>query len=303
MAKNGELTPTQRRLLDSAYEIERQDPASILYAHTVLAQTSLPYRDPGDDVRVWDRKQGRVSLRIRAGDVYGEDDTFRPVGLPWGTKPRLILAHLNAEALRTGSPVIEVEDSLCAFVERLGFSREGRTIRTVKDQLTRLAAAEIRLGVTLPEGRRQVQGHIVSGFELWQPKDARQRVLWPSTVCLSHEYFASLAKHAVPLDERALVALSQNAMALDIYAWLAQRLHRIEPTEPARLPWPVLQQQFGQSYGRLTNFRRVFRSTLAMVLSQYRGARVEVGNGWITLRHSPPPVKGRIGIVRRPALG
>ena len=41
------------------------------------------------------------------------------IGLPFGPKPRLILAYLNAEALRTGSPEIEVEASLTAFVQRL----------------------------------------------------------------------------------------------------------------------------------------------------------------------------------------
>jgi hypothetical protein len=60
------------------------------------------------------------------------------VGLPWGTKPRLILAHLNAEALRQGSPEIEVEGSLTAFVKRIRGFQQGREIRAFKDQLSRL---------------------------------------------------------------------------------------------------------------------------------------------------------------------
>jgi hypothetical protein len=38
--------------------------------------------------------------------------------MPHGPKPRLVLYHLNAEALRTQSPAIELEDSLTAFVKR-----------------------------------------------------------------------------------------------------------------------------------------------------------------------------------------
>jgi hypothetical protein len=58
------------------------------------------------------------------------------VGLPFGPKPRLVLFHLNAEALRTQSPLIELEDSLTAFVKRtLGLDPKGRNIRIVKDQL------------------------------------------------------------------------------------------------------------------------------------------------------------------------
>jgi hypothetical protein len=53
-------------------------------------------------------------------------------------------------------------------------------------------------------------------------------VLWPSTIQFSTRYFESLMKHAVPLNETAIARLSHNAMALDVYTWLAQRLHRVD---------------------------------------------------------------------------
>jgi Plasmid encoded RepA protein len=121
-------------------------------------------------------------------------------------------------------------------------------------------------------------------------------VLWPSTVQLSPEYFDSLLKHAVPLDERALAALSHSAMALDIYAWLAQRLVRIPPGQQVFVPWTALQGQFGWQYERLRDFRRVFREALSQVFSQYRGARMGVGERGLTLWASPPPVKGRTAV-------
>jgi len=37
------------------------------------------------------------------------------LGLPFGSKPRLILAHLNAEALKIGMPKANVGDSLTAL--------------------------------------------------------------------------------------------------------------------------------------------------------------------------------------------
>jgi len=43
-------------------------------------------------------------------------------------------------------------------------------------------------------------------FDLWFPKNEQQRVLWPSTIRLSQEYFTSPQNHAVPLDELALGA-------------------------------------------------------------------------------------------------
>ena len=296
------LTPpsrVQQRLIRSAVEIEADDPDAILFQHTVFCQTGLPYRNPGDVVRIWMRKQGTARLEVEAGRAFSPGaDEFVDVGLPFGPKPRLILVYLNAEALRTGSPEIEVEDSLTAFVKRLGFVSKGRNMLIIKDQLARLSAAEIRLAVAYGTAQaRQVQAHIVSGFDLWFPKDERQRVLWPSTVRLSLDYFESLQRHAVPLDERAVAALSHSAMALDIYAWLAQRLHRVRPGKPTFIPWTALKEQFGWHYGRMDNFKRVFRQTLDTVLSQYHGARLELDDRGMALRNSPPPVKGRMALI------
>jgi hypothetical protein len=297
----GALSPVKRRLLQSALAIEAaQDPASILFQHTCLCQTGLPYRDPGPGVTVWDRQQGAISLRIRAGEVQDENaGGWRSVGLPFGPKPRVILSYLNATAIRTGSPEIEVEDSLTAFVKRIGLASKGKNMLAVKDQLARLSTAEVRMSLRYEENRqRQVQTHIVAGFDLWFPKDRRQRVLWPSTVRLSLDYFASLQHHAVPLDERAIAALSHSAMGLDVYCWLAQRLHRVSPGRPQLITWRALRDQFGHGYGRLVEFRRVFRRTLGMVLSQYAGARLDDDERGLLLHHSPPPVRARLAPVR-----
>jgi hypothetical protein len=271
---------------------EPDEPGGILYQHTVLAQTCLPYRDPGDECRAWERTNGTVGLRLAAGSAFHpKTGEWVQLGLPFGPKPRLILAHLNAEALRTGSPEIEVEDTLSAFVRRLGLHRHGRNIRTVKDQLARLATAEIRLAAAYSDQEtRQLQTHLIGAFDLWFPKDERQRVLWPFAVRLSTDYFESLQRHAVPLHEHALAALAHNAMALDVYAWLAQRLHRVDIGKPKLVPWKALRDQFGWHYNTVREFRRVFRSTLQQVLTQYPGARLELDHRGMVLHHSPPPV-------------
>jgi hypothetical protein len=278
------------------------DPASILFQHTVNCSTSLPYRDPGDDVLEWNREQGAAAIQITAGKVRDPaTGGWRQLGLPWGTKPRLIMAYLNAEALRTGSPVVDVEDSLAAFCRRIGLDTGGRSMGTVRDQLARLAAAHVRMAVTADERRiLQAQANIIMGFELWDPEaEGQRRFLWPKWVKLSLDYFDSLSRHAVPLDERAVAALKHSAMALDVYAWLAQRLRRVDADRPQVVSWTALRAQFGAGYDRADNFRLVFRRTLQLVLAQYRGARVDVTKRGLVLHHSPPPVEGRLGVMRR----
>ena len=288
--------PLQQRLLDFVAPTEA-DPSEILYQHSVLCQTCLPYRDPGDDVRLWSRRNGFVKVEVQAGRAYdGRLDDFVDVGLPFGPKPRLVLYHLNAEALRTQSPVLELEDSLTAFVKRtLGIDPKGRNIRIVKDQLSRLSASDFRIGTSQEDRSITLKGTIVEGFELWTPKDAQQRMLWPTTVQFSPRYFESLMKHAVPLNETAVARLSHNAMALDIYTWLAQRLHRIDAEKGgAFVPWTGLKEHFGHGYGRMDNFKRVFRTTLRQVKVVYPESKFELDDGGMKLKHSKPPVDRRL---------
>jgi hypothetical protein len=135
---------------------------------------------------------------------------------------------------------------------------------------------------------------------LWTPQDSGNRVLWPTQVQFSPEYFDSLTRHAVPLNETAVARLSHNAMALDAYAWLAQRLHRIEAGKNVLISWTALSQQFGNGYAQVRGFRRVFKRTLAQVKVVYPDAIVEVTPDGMRLRHSRPPVARRLLPVSGP---
>jgi len=293
-------TLTQQRVIEAASAGDTDEALSLLYQHSALCQTFLPYRDPGDDARTWERLNGNVHLEVLAGKaMHPIEERLLPVGLPFGPKARLVLMHINQQALLAQSPEIEVQDTLTSFVRRsLKLDTGGRTVRTVKDQLARLSAASIRLGL-VKEGRAMtVNSQIVSAFDIWFPKDERQRVFWPSTVRLSLDYWESLKAHAVPLVESHIAALSHSGMALDVYAWLAQRLHRVPTGKPALVSWPLLQAQFGQDYARLDQFRdRGFKPALKQVLALYRDARVEVDGRGLTLYQSKPVVLPRPRVV------
>ena len=184
------LSPTQRKRLDAATAIRTDRPERIDFLHTVQCQCGIPYGNPGDDVREWERKQGHATLRIEAGAAYDPaSGHFVPLGLPYGAKPRLVLIHLATEAIRSGNRVVDVEDSMTAFARALGIAVSGPHLRHLKDQLSRLASATVRMGM-VEDGRAvQVNTQIVGAFDLWFPETADQRTLWPSTVRLSTDYF------------------------------------------------------------------------------------------------------------------
>ena len=161
--------------------------------------------------------------------------------------------------------------------------------------MTQLSVSTIRLGVVQERRAIQLNTQIVDALDLWAPADPNQRVIWPSTVTLNTRYFESLMEHAVPLDERAVRALQHSAVGLDLYAWLAQRLHRIPLGHSQFVPWSGLHTQFGSGYKQVRQFRTFFVKQLRAVLTQYPGARVEVeGTSGLRLRRSPAPVPPRL---------
>jgi hypothetical protein len=295
----------QQRLLDLATEIATTPADELAFQHSIMAQCALPAAQPPKDVLVWERRQGRATLLVAAGRAINPTTGhFEQLPLPYGPKARLLLMHLNSEAVRRQSPVIPVEDTMTAFFRRLmGGPQDGRQIRMLKAQLSALAAAQFQLGITTPEGALQVDTKVVGAFNLWFEKDDSQRVLWPSCLKLSLDYYDTLLKHAVPLDERAIAALAHSAVALDIYCWLAQRLHRVPDGKPQLVGWANLQEQFGQGYTRIRKFREFFTGLLPQVQSAYPDARFELDRRGMTLLQSPPPVRKRLVAVTGVGIG
>jgi hypothetical protein len=296
-ATDGQLTLADTRLLDAAAEIFGESP-DIRYLHTILAQCGLPYRQPDPVLRDYKRGNGRASLVLSSGHLM-DPKTGEMVlqGIPYGAKPRLLMLHLCTQAKLHNSPTIEVSRSMSGLMQQLGLAVTGGktgSIGRFKDQLNRLAATRMQLGF-----RDDVTGlgstinvpSAISRYDVWFPKEPSQKILWPSTVTLSTEFFASLVDHALPLDSRAIKGLQQSAMALDLYFWLAHRLHRIPNKEPVSISWMALRSQFGPDYLEMRKFRQDFKTALSKVETVYKAAKIEMSHtGTLTLRQSPPPV-------------
>ena len=98
--------------------------------------------------------------------------------------------------------------------------------------------------------------------------------------------------------ERAIASLAHSAMALDLYVWLAQRLHRIPAGKGQFVPWASLMEQFGQGYSAVRFFRRDFFVQLAQVRVANPEATLDADRRGLTLWQSPPPVRKRLVSLR-----
>ena len=220
------LTPAPRdgKLLEAATEIYESPPSGddMAFTHAVFCQVGLPRsRVEG---REFMRQSGPAWVNVQAGYLdEGNGPVQQPI--PYGPLPRLALAHLSTHAVRHKTRDIPIGDSAARFLELMGMDTQGARYATLRRQMHALAACRLQLGYR----GRTFNGQAVEQFDAWMTnRNTRQRSLWPGLIVLTEHFYSSLLKGAVPLDLRALQVLKGSSLALDVYAWLAYRLYRIE---------------------------------------------------------------------------
>ncbi|GJE40489.1 replication protein RepA [Methylobacterium persicinum] len=268
-ARRAELSRDQRRRDAVRLVIENEPalPENLQHIHSVLALCGLPYRDPGA-LREFSRTYGRNSLNLIAGRLKNPTTgAFEVQGLPYGPKARLMLLHLCTEAVRQRSAVVQVADTLSGFMREMGFAVTGGergTIRQFKEQLNRLAACTMQIG--LWDGRDSATTLNVPPFrslELWRARsgEGEEAEGGARTVRFDQEFYETLIRHALPVDMRAAKAFSGSARKLDLLFWLGYRLRALP--RPLRLTWNNLHLQFGAENASIRSFRQAFKADLA----------------------------------------
>jgi len=282
---NEKLPPIQNRIITAATSIMADHEPLIEYQHSLFCQVALPRSRP--ESRVFERSYRQGSIRIEAGALWnGKTWVEQPV--PAGPKPRLALIHINSEAVRTRCPVVEVERSARKFMERLGLNTDGgKDYNLFKRAMMALAACRMALGFGSEDHPVTVDTKPIRRFEAWITNDD-QPVLWPGEIELSREYFDDLLEHAVPLDGRAVRALTHSAMALDAYAFFARRLYTLK--KPVKVMWHQFHEQFGQEYQNVKEFKKRWLEGVRAALAVYPSAKVEQVIGGLLLNPSFPPV-------------
>jgi hypothetical protein len=171
------------------------------------------------------------------------------------------------------------------------------TGRSVRDQAERISRC--RLTFHLNAGDKAsglVNQSIVDRALFIEEGDGRQGRLTLETAKLSEGFFDQLKRHPVPMEEAAIKALSSNAPALDVYLWLAYRLHALSGDR--LITWQALKGQFGTAFRELYHFKPRFTGTLALATAVYPAARVEVTQQGVTLKPSRPPVAPKLVAIR-----
>lgn len=287
------INSRQRDLLDAATAIEMEDArqaGAIGYAARLWAQLSLPYKDPGD-TRLWVRKNGSLTLRVMPGmtSIDGADTLV----YPYGVLPRYILTWMSTEAVRTQSPVLQLGNNLTDFMRKIGLAPTGGkngTITRLNDQMRRLLSSSMSVEDSrASDDRWGIAGahfSVASSYQLWYSgSDANgDRPLWGSTITLGDAFYDSIIGSPVPIDTRALAALSGSALKMDLLVWLSHRLGYVR--RPQMVPWVSMVEQFGSVFERPRDFRSKVAKALTEVLAVYPGANVTITKDGLYLEPS-----------------
>ena len=178
--------------------------------------------------------------------------------LPFGILPRLLLARVCTEAVRTRSPELILGRSLSEFMRKLGMDDRGGGVHgervRLRNQMQRLFGCAVTLTYTSDGGEQFVNALIADRGEYWWDlKQPDARALWESRIVLGARFFQEIITNPVPIDLHVLRAVKRSSLGLDLYLWLTYRTFTL--TRPLPLKWSTLYEQLGADPAR-SNARR-----------------------------------------------
>lgn len=266
------LTKRQSMLISEAAALDTeqaQNASATGYIAHFLTQATLPHKDPKSNY--FERGTGKLKISIASGSKYG---------VPYGGLPRLLLAWICTEAVKTGSSELYLGRSQHDFLKKLDLRNDGKYISRIRNQCLRLVNSHISVSSTDGNALRFENILIARrGFVFWNAHDTENKVQWDSNLTLSTDFFASLMAAPVPLKFEVLQALKKSPMAMDIYTWLVYRMFTLRVAtgrggrSVAHVPWAGLRMQLGTGYANtpqgMRDFKKAFKSRLKEALIFY----------------------------------
>ena len=272
-----------RQAVEAAAAVMAEEVSRLGITHAGFAMTSLPHKRIEEPL--WRRQGHRTTLLVESGRT-GKGGW---IGVPYGSMARLILLYLQTEAIRTNDPEVELGRSMHAWLSRMGISAGGKNYKLVGEQARRISACRLTFLTEVPGAELRHNGAFVqNAITLTTAADDRQRALWQDRVRLDDGFWRSLREHPVPVREEAVRAIGARSLALDVYIWLAYRLHSL--ARSTSVTWTALHGQFGAGFKAVRQLKPTFREALGLALAVYPEARVDLDAAGVVLHPSPPAI-------------
>lgn len=290
------IKPWHLRLVDAGERIAEEAPDGRDKAFTTryLVQATLPHRNPKDNPPFWYRVNGNYTLTIQPGTrTNPKIGTPETLGYPFGSLPRLLLFWLTTEAVRRGTRQLRLGNSLAEFMREIGLNPDNGSTgakrsdkRRLVNQMERLFRARISFDYNAPGIKSWLDMQIAPKASLWwDMKNPEQLELYESCVELGEDFFNAITQAPFPVDLRALQALKNSPLALDLYAWSAYKTYSVnKKRKTQRVSWRQLQEQFGADYNDPKDFKRKAKIALRKIAVLYPGLNLDEVDGGIVIQ-------------------
>lgn len=236
------MTKQSQNIINTALKIEKetaQEAGTLGFFARTLAQLSLPHSDPKSNY--YERTTGLTTLSI-----IGKPK----IGLPYGSIPRLLLAWICTEAVKTQSPTLNIGSSQAEFLKTLGMQNTGYYIKQLDEQSKRLFSSLISIDYS-DEKNFAVENILIAKKAVLCWDKTTDTPVWGGQITLTADFYDEITQNPVPLDLRVMQALKKSPLAMDIYAWITYRIFllRMKKRSFVKIPWEALFAQFGSNYG------------------------------------------------------
>jgi hypothetical protein len=274
----------ERYAIEAAAAVLADEEGRLGITHAGFAMTSLPHKRIEEGL--WKREGHRTTLLVESGRSRGGD----LIGVPYGSIARLILLYLQTEAVRTNSPEVELGRSMKSWMGRMNLTSGGKTYQLVTEQARRISACRLTFFTDRENGAetRHNGAFVQDAITFASVIDDDQPTLWQDCVRLDPSFWRSLREHPVPVREEAIRAIGTRSLAIDVYIWLAYRLHSLSKSTP--ISWTAVHAQFGAGFRLVRQIKPSFVEALNLALAVYPEARVDTEKQGLVLHPSPPAV-------------
>lgn len=274
-----------------------------VYIMPDFCKISLPLQDPGSDTAEWVRVNGNRTYTIHPLTTIDDQGVTRHQWA-YGKIARLLIVWISTQVVRRkrqgdDSRIVPMPNTLNDLMNELGIRRRptGADYQHFREQIAAIGSFHMTVVDNTPDHLDGTSFTMANEWHLGWDKatpDTGTTLHDRSYIKLTDETWKRMER-SVPLDAELVEILTCRGKGqnLDIYAWLTQRIYRLNHSPAFETPvisWESLSLQLGANYARKDHFVETIKKSLEY-LHLFWPFRYKVVRGGIILTRSPMSVK------------
>ncbi|MAT50170.1 MAG: hypothetical protein CMK32_03175 [Porticoccaceae bacterium] len=295
-ARHRAKTKLERNCIDAAQLVSQSDINHDDVGYATLAAMCLPHKslDKSACPDRWSRAVDNFSVVLESG----VDDEGVPVGIPYGSKARLILLYLTTQSIQARQPSVDWASSMYAWLQAMRHPPGGgMTNKLFMRQAWRISSLIMHWRIDDGEyairlsgrGINEVEQSADSGSGIGLPFSRYQAEgRFPEKIGFDPGFWQLAKKQYCPIRLTALGKIANNSAAIDLYIWLAHRLPELKASTV--WTWKEVVAQFGPHYRNSRQMISNFIDVLSLVLAVYPEAHIRISATGLMLSPSAGPV-------------